>query len=179
MWNARLCALPTTAAPRLKIRSSTIYKTGSSVLQGSPRKPYFLIFSSVLLRGAFVERRGQKYHRERLGEALREELETIIEGELADPRIGLVNVSGVQLAEDARSARAFVVVDGDDDEARRTLEGLVAAVGFIRHEIGERLHLRRTPELFFQLDRSRQYQARIDELLKRSTRGRNKIGGLE
>jgi ribosome-binding factor A len=126
-----------------------------------------------------VERRGQKYHRERLGEAFREELETIIEGELADPRIGLVNVSGVQLAEDGRSARAFVVVEGDDEEAQRTLEGLMAAVGYIRHEIGERLHLRRTPELFFQLDRSRQYQARIDELLKRSTRGRNKIGGLE
>jgi len=121
-----------------------------------------------------VERRGQKYHRERLGEALREELETIIEGELADPRIGLANVSGVQLAEDGRSARAFVVVDGDDEEAQRTLEGLTAAVGYIRHEIGERLNLRRAPELFFQLDRSRQYQARIDELLKRSKRSQNK-----
>lgn len=121
-----------------------------------------------------MERRGQKYHRERLGEALREELETIIEGELADPRIGLANVSGVQLAEDGRSARAFVVVDGDDEEAQRTLEGLTAAVGYIRHEIGERLNLRRAPELFFQLDRSRQYQARIDELLKRSKRSQNK-----
>jgi ribosome-binding factor A len=123
-----------------------------------------------------VERRGQKYHRERLGEALREELETIIEGELADPRIGLVNVGAVQLAEDGRSARAFVVVEGDDEEAERTLEGLTAAVGYIRHEIGERLNLRRAPELFFELDRSRQYQARIDELLKRSKRGQNKIG---
>jgi len=36
-----------------------------------------------------VERRGQKYHRERLGERLREEIETILEGELSDPRIGL------------------------------------------------------------------------------------------
>jgi ribosome-binding factor A len=122
-----------------------------------------------------VERRGQKYHRERLGEALREEIETIIEGELADPRIGLVNVSGVQLAEDARSARAFVVVEGDDDDAQRTLEGLMAAVGYIRHEISERLHLRRAPELFFELDRSRQHQARIDELLRRSNRSRKKI----
>jgi len=51
-----------------------------------------------------VERRGQKYHRERLGEALREEIETILEGELGDPRIGLVNVSEVHLAPDSRSA---------------------------------------------------------------------------
>jgi ribosome-binding factor A len=115
-----------------------------------------------------VERRAQKYHRERLEEALREEIETIVEGELADPRIGLVTVSNVQLAEDSRSARVMVTVEGDDAEIARTLEGLTAAVGFIRHEVVERLHLRRPPELFFQLDRSQQYQARINELLNRA-----------
>ena len=115
-----------------------------------------------------MERRAQKYHRERLGEALREEIETIVEGELADPRIGLVNVSGVELAEDSRSARVLVVVEGDDAEAERTLQGLAAALGFIRHEVAERLHLRRPPELFFQLDESQTYQARISELLKRA-----------
>ena len=115
-----------------------------------------------------MEKRGQKYHRERLAEALREEIETIVEGELGDPRIGLVNVSGVELAEDSRSARILVVVEGDEAEAERTLEGLAAAVGFIRHEVAERLHLRRPPELFFQLDRSQKYQARINELLSRS-----------
>lgn len=120
-----------------------------------------------------MEKRGAKYHRERLGEALREEIETIVEGELADPRIGLVNVSSVELAEDSRSARIFVVVEGDDEEADKTLEGLAAAVGFIRSEIAERLRLRRPPELFFQLDRSQQYQSRIDQLLSRSKkRGR-------
>jgi len=115
-----------------------------------------------------VERRGRKYHRERLGEALREEIETIVEGELGDPRIGLVSVSAVELAEDSRSARVEVVVEGDEVEAKRSLAGLAAAVGFIRHEVGERLHLRRTPELFFHLDRSQKYEARIDELLNRS-----------
>jgi ribosome-binding factor A len=119
-----------------------------------------------------VERRGQKYHRERLGEALRKEIETIVEGELGDPRIGLATVSAVQLAEDARSARVFVVVEGDEEEAKHTLEGLKAAGGFIRHEVAERLQLRHPPELFFELDRSQQYGARIDELLAR-TKKRN------
>ncbi|HVO80241.1 MAG TPA: 30S ribosome-binding factor RbfA [Terriglobales bacterium] len=130
-------------------------------------------FSDILnrfIRGAGVERRGQKYHRERLGEALREEIETILEGELGDPRIGLVNVSSVLLAEDGRSARVLVTVEGDDEEARRTLEGLTAAVGYVRREVGGRLHLRRAPELFFQLDRSQTYAARIDELLDRTKR---------
>ncbi|HEY1272542.1 MAG TPA: 30S ribosome-binding factor RbfA [Terriglobales bacterium] len=116
------------------------------------------------------EKRSQQHHRERLGEALREEIETILEGELGDPRIGLVNVSEVQLAPNSRSARVFVVVEGDDEEASRTLDGLQAAVGYIRHELAERLRLRRAPELVFQLDRSQQYEARISELLNRTKR---------
>ena len=115
-----------------------------------------------------MEKRAVKYHRERLGEALREEIETIVEGELGDPRIGLVSVSSVILETDSRSARIFVVVQGDDAEAEKTLEGLAAAVGFIRHEIADRLHLRRPPELYFHIDRSQTYAARIDELLKRN-----------
>ena len=117
-----------------------------------------------------MERRGQKYHRERLAEALREEIETLVEGELADPRIGLVSVSSVTLAEDARSACVLVTVDGDDAEAERSLAGLTTAVGFIRRQVADRLHLRRAPELFFQLDRSQQYEARVEELLGRAKR---------
>ena len=119
-----------------------------------------------------MERRGQKYHRERLGEALREEIEIILEGELSDPRIGLVNVSEVDLAPDAKSARVMVVVEGDDAEAAETMEGLKAATGYVRRELTERLHLRRPPELLFILDRSQQYEARIDELLQRANKRR-------
>lgn len=120
-----------------------------------------------------AEKRAQQHHRERLGEAMREEVETILEGELGDPRIGLVNVSEVHLAPDGRSAQVLVVVQGDDEEANRTLQGLTAAAGFIRHEVAERLNLRRAPELFFEVDRSQQYQARITELLNR-TKKKNK-----
>ena len=113
------------------------------------------------------EQRNQRHHRERLGEALREEIETILEGELGDPRIGLANVTAVQLAPDGKSAHVLVAVQGAEAEAEQTLEGLTAARGFIRHELAERLHLRHAPELFFALDKSQQYEARIDQLLKR------------
>jgi ribosome-binding factor A len=121
-----------------------------------------------------VERRGQKYHRERLGEALREEIETILEGELGDPRIGLASVNSVALADDSRSARVFLNVEGDEEEAKQTLEGLTSAVGYIRHEIAERLHLRRPPELYFQVDRSGLHSARIEQLLTRTKRRANR-----
>lgn len=115
-----------------------------------------------------MERRGQKYHRERLGEALREEIETIVEGELADPRIGLATVTSVEMAADGRSARVLVSVTGDDAECQRSMEGLAAASAFIRHEVADRLHLRRGPELLFILDRSEKFNARVDQLLKRT-----------
>ncbi len=117
-----------------------------------------------------MEKRGAKYHRGRLGQALREEIETIVEGELGDPRIGLVNVTGVVLADDSRSARVYVSVEGDEEEANRSLEGLTAAVGFVRRELAGNLRLRRPPELHFQLDRSEKFGSRIDELLRRTSR---------
>jgi ribosome-binding factor A len=114
-----------------------------------------------------AEQRRQQYHRERLGEALREEIETILEGELGDPRIGLANVTEVQLAPDGKSAHVLVAVQGGEAEGEQTLKGLMAARGFIRHEVGERLNLRHAPELFFALDKSQQHGARIEQLLQR------------
>ncbi len=118
-----------------------------------------------------MEKRAVKIHRGRLGEALREEIETLVEGELGDPRIGLVSVTEVRVADDGRSAQVLVDVESDDDaEAERSLEGLDAAKAYIRHELADRLRLRRAPELFFRLDRSEREKARVEELLERAKR---------
>lgn len=127
-----------------------------------------------------MERRGLQHHRGRVAEALREEIETLVEGELADPRIGLVSVTSVHVADDGRSAEVWVNVEGDDTEADRSLEGLEAAREFIRHELVERLRLRRAPELYFRLDRAEQSKARVEELLQRAqkrSRTRKEAGG--
>jgi len=114
-----------------------------------------------------MENRAQQRHRERLGEALREEIAALVEGELGDPRIGLASVTEVHISPDGKTARVFVAASGDDEEARQTLEGLNAARGYIRHELTSRLAVRQAPEIFFVLDRSEQYGGRIDELLHR------------
>lgn len=114
------------------------------------------------------EQRGKQHHLERMSEALKEEIGTIIEGELADPRIGLCNVTEVLLAPDGKSARVFIHVDGDEQEARKTLKAIEAAKGYIRHELLELLGVRHVPELNFVLDRSQEIGARIDELLGRT-----------
>jgi ribosome-binding factor A len=114
-----------------------------------------------------MENRGQQHHRGRLEEALREEIVALVEGELGDPRIGLVSVSEVHLGPDGKTARVMVAVTGDDEEAEQSLDGLNAARGYIRHELTRRLGVRQAPEIFFELDRSEQYGGRIEELLQR------------
>lgn len=101
---------------------------------------------------------------------MREEIATILEGELSDPRIGFVTVSEVQLAPDSKSARVLVAIDGDERHVNETMNGLVAATGYIRRELTERLQLRRAPELIFQVDRSQESAARVEELLGRTKR---------
>jgi ribosome-binding factor A len=118
------------------------------------------------------EQRGRDYHFGRLGEALREEISTLLEGELGDPRIGLATVTEVRLAPDGRSARVFVSVEGDDAEAQSTMKGLDAARGYIRRELVERLRLRRAPELHFVLDRRQQFEAKIEQILNRVSKRR-------
>jgi len=114
-----------------------------------------------------MENRSQKYHRERRSEALREELTLLVEGELEDPRIGLITVNEVVMAPDGKVARVFVAVAGTEDEVEESLDGLNDARGFIRHALTVNLGLRHAPELVFVLDQSEQHGSRVEELLKR------------
>ena len=114
-----------------------------------------------------MQNRNVQHRRERMADAVREEIGALIEGELGDPRIGLATVSEVVLAADGKSARIFVEVDGTEAEANDTLQGLNAARGFIRHQLVERLGLRHAPEIFFHLDNSTERQDRIEQLLRR------------
>lgn len=116
---------------------------------------------------SFMERRNAQHHYDRLGETLREEISAMIEGELTDPRIGLATVTEVKMSPDGKAAHISVSVSGDDKEIEQTLLGLNAARSYIRRQLLDRLRIRHAPDLFFHLDRSQQYETRIDELLRR------------
>lgn len=91
----------------------------------------------------------------------------MIEGELSDPRISFAYVTQVLLNPGGKSAAVYVAVDGGENEENDTLDGLMAARGYIRHELLERMGIRHVPDLVFHLDRSEKMKARIDELLGR------------
>ncbi|HEX7284783.1 MAG TPA: 30S ribosome-binding factor RbfA [Candidatus Angelobacter sp.] len=113
------------------------------------------------------EQRGKQHHLQRIGEALKEEIGAILEGELGDPRIALCTVSEILLAPDGKSARVFVAVQGDERESKQTIKAINAAKGYIRRELLNRLGVRHVPELTFVLDRSEELGSRIDEILGR------------
>lgn len=107
---------------------------------------------------------------------MKEEIGAIIEGELGDPRIALCYITEILMAPEGKSARVFINVQGDEQEAKQTLKGINAAKGYIRHELLDRLGVRHVPELTFLLDRSQEYGARIDELLGRINKRLKKQG---
>ncbi len=90
----------------------------------------------------------------------------MLAGELKDPRIAVsVVVTEVRVSPDMKQARVYVSV-GSEEEQQSTLEGLDAAKGYVRHELVERLRLRRAPEILFVLDHSQEYGERIEKLLR-------------
>ena len=114
-----------------------------------------------------MENRSAQHHKDRLVEAIKEELVTLVTGELSDPRIGLVTVNEVVMAPSGKAVRVYVAVEGDVEEQKTSVVALNDAVGFIRHRLAESLSLRVAPDIHFVLDRSERDGARIDELLHR------------
>ncbi len=101
----------------------------------------------------------------RLNEQLKRELSELIRTQVRDPRVGLVTITGVQVAADLGSARVFVRRGGAEEDLELSLEGLVAAAPFLRSELGRILSIRKVPELRFQKDQSLEHAQRIEQIL--------------
>jgi len=105
----------------------------------------------------------------RVNEAVREVLSGHIAGDLKDPRIGFVTVTGVETSPDLRHARVYVSVLGSNDERRAALDGLRSSAGFLQAKVGEELRMKRTPTLAFEYDDSIDRGMRISELLDKES----------
>ena len=86
--------------------------------------------------------------------------------EVKDPRVqqGMISVTRVETTGDLRYAKVWLSVLGLKNE-KDFMKGLRSAGGWLRHELGQRMALRYTPELVFELDRSIEYGAHINELI--------------
>lgn len=102
----------------------------------------------------------------RVAELIREEIGGLLSKGLKDPRIGFVSIMGVKMSRDLRYASVYVSFYGSDKEKKSSLIGLERSAGWVRREIGRRLHLRLTPEIRFFEDTSLDDLYRLDEVFE-------------
>ena len=104
---------------------------------------------------------------ERIAETLREEIAQIVGYELEDPRLTMVTVTEVRVADDLRDASVYVTVQGDEQEHLTALRALRHAAPYVRKQLGFALNLRHTPALHFVRDIVEEKAERVDELLQK------------
>ena len=114
------------------------------------------------------------------GEVMKE-LSNIIRNEIKDPRIHtMTSVTGVEVAPDLKTCKAYISVLGGKTEKESTMAGLQHSVGFIRRELARTLNLRNTPEIRFILDETIEYGVTMSKLIDDVTeKDRNSHGEEE
>ena len=105
-------------------------------------------------------------HMARVNEELKREISNIINYEVKNSNVtGMISVTKVKTTPDFRYAKVSVSIINSKN-IKQTLAGLKAASGFIRSKIAEKMNLRITPELVFELDESLVYGEKIDKILQ-------------
>jgi ribosome-binding factor A len=105
---------------------------------------------------------------DRVADAVQRELADLIRREIRDPRLAMINVTGVDVSRDLAEAKVFVnfIEPLDDKEHDERTVVLNKASGFIRSQLMRRMRLRATPKLNFFYDatgdRGRHLSALID-----------------
>jgi ribosome-binding factor A len=100
----------------------------------------------------------------RVNEAVRQVLSEAV-GELKDPRIGFVTVTGVETSPDLRHARVYVSVFGSEENRSASLAGLEAAHGVLQGRLARELRMKRTPQLVFEYDPTVERGVRMTQLI--------------
>jgi ribosome-binding factor A len=100
----------------------------------------------------------------RVNEAVREVISEGV-GELKDPRVGFVTITGVETSPDLRQATVFVSVLGSERRREKTLAGLTAAHGVLQARLARELRLKRTPQLTFEYDPTVERGVRMTQLI--------------
>jgi ribosome-binding factor A len=102
---------------------------------------------------------------DRVADRLLEVIAELLRREIHDPRLQLLNLTGVKVSKDLRHAKVFFSLFGGSGDRQEALAGLTSAGGFIRARLGKKLDLRFVPTLEFLYDDSEEEARRIDALL--------------
>lgn len=105
----------------------------------------------------------------RVASLIKREVSQMLIHDIKDDRVGagMVSVTDVDVAGDLQHAKIFVSIYGTDEARVETMAGLQAATNYVRRELGQRIRLRRTPEVSFKEDRSVERGTQVLSLINR------------
>jgi ribosome-binding factor A len=111
---------------------------------------------------------------ERVASLIKREVSQMLMVGIKDDRVGagMVSITDVDVSGDLQHAKIFVSIYGTDEARAETMAGLKAATGFVRSELGQRIRLRRTPEILFKEDRSVERGTRVLSLINQISQER-------
>jgi ribosome-binding factor A len=89
----------------------------------------------------------------------------ILHTELKQPLPGVVTITGARMAKDLSRARIWYTALGSDAERAALARRLRNVSSFVQREVARRMHLRVTPALTFEFDRSAEQGAEVLRLL--------------
>ena len=114
----------------------------------------------------------------RVASLIQQEVSQMVLHEIKDDRVGagMVSVTDVDVSGDLQHAKIYVSIYGTEEARAETMAGLKAATGFVRRELGQRIRLRRTPEVVFIEDRALERGDRMLALLNQLSEERQHKG---
>ncbi len=106
---------------------------------------------------------------ERVASVIRREISVLLMNGIRDERVqqGLVTITEVEVSGDLQHCKIFVSILGEQGQRDEAFAGLQAASGFLRGELARRLHMRRAPDVVFQLDRGIEKGSNVLTLLSK------------
>ena len=115
---------------------------------------------------------------ERVASLIKREISQMLVLDIKDDRVGagMVSVTDVVVSGDLQHAKVFVSIYGTAEAKAETMDGLEAATGFVRSELGQRLRLRRTPEILFKEDLGMERGTRVLSLINQLSQERAEKG---
>jgi ribosome-binding factor A len=102
----------------------------------------------------------------RVGDLIRAELASLLTREVHDPGIGFLTITQVKVSPDLQQARVYYTTIGDDKARKESARALARATPFLRRQVGQRLRLKRVPELSFFFDEAIEKTDRIEKILQ-------------
>ena len=103
---------------------------------------------------------------DRINEQLREEISMLLTRSIKDPRLnGIISITRVISSGDLRSARVYISVMGNNQTKQEALAGIQSAASFLRRELRDRINMKHTPFLTYELDDSMEEADQLTRLM--------------